>query len=235
MHLAEELDNDVAKAANEEYQFLLQTYRELTGYNEINTQRFNELSFDEKLIQTADRWTGQIRTWLFDQVDLATRKGVDEMLPFNKELNRRTKTLNTLSGNILSYGLDKTHDLFKPLFKKATGYDQNGKEVPISTHEIHCDINDAETARALANKEITTEQLEFGKWLADSMYEEFVQYVMTVERKNISQRANMTEVELRAAAENEVARRYKKGMMPVFVRSTGSALSEGKLMEAFTR
>lgn len=232
MHLAEELDSDVAKAANEEYQFLLQTYRELTGYNEINTQRFNELSFDEKLIQTADRWTGGIRTWLFDQVDLASRKGVNEMVPFNKELNKRTKTLNTLSGNILSYGLDKSHDLFKPLFKKATGYDQNGKEVQISTHEIHCDINDAETARALANREITTEQLEFGKWLADSMYEEFVQYVMTVERKNISQRANMTEVELRAAAENEVARRYKRGMMPVFVRSTGSALSEGKLMEA---
>lgn len=232
MHLYEELDSDVARSGNEEYQFLLQMYRELTGYNEINTKKFNELSWDEKMIQTADRWTGQIKTWLFDQIDLASRKGVEEMLPFNKELDAKTKTLNTLSGNILSYGLDKSHALFKPLFKKMKGYDQNGNEVTVSTHEIHCDINDADTALALANREITQEQLDFGKWLADSMYEEFVQYVMVVERKNISQKANMTETELRAAAENEVARRYKKGMMPVFVSSTGSALSEGKLMDA---
>jgi hypothetical protein len=232
MFLYEELDTDVARASNEEYQFLLQMYRELTGYNEINTKRFNELSWDEKMIQTADRWTGQIKTWLFDQIDLASRKGVEEMLPFNKELDERTKTLNILSGNILSYGLDKSHALFKPLFKKMIGYDQNGNEVPVSTHEIHCDINDAETALALANNEITKEQLDFGKWIADSMYEEFVQYVMVVERKNISQKANMTETELRAAAENEVARRYKRGMMPVFVSSTGTALSEGRLMDA---
>jgi hypothetical protein len=231
-HLRIELNDTERLARSEEYQYLLRMYRELTGYNEIGTKRVTSMTIDEKLIGTADRWSGQIRTWAFDQVDLATRKGVEEMLPIQRTLDQWTKKLNTTSGGILQFTGDHAHDLFKPIFKKTKAVDMNGNEVEVSTHEIHWDENDAETASMLRSSQLSWEQLEFGKWLADTMYNEFVEYVMTVERGSIATKVGEDIGTLRESAILEVNRRYKKGMMPVFVRTFGAAVHEGNLREA---
>jgi len=235
IHLRNDLSTDEMRANNGEYQHLLHMYRELTGYNEVGTNRIDAMTFDEKIIGTADRWSGQIRTWVFDQIDLASRKAVEEMLPFQKDMDSKTKTLNIISGNILSFGADKSHELFKPIFKTTKAIDSStGALVDVSTHEIHHDANDLETALALKNGTLTKEQLSFGKWLADELYNEFVEYVMVVERGTISKKIGSTKEELRASAIFDVDRRYKRGMMPVFVRSVGAAINEGSYSEALS-
>ena len=221
------------KSNNEEYQFLLKIYRELTGYNEVRTKFVNAISLDEKLYGTADRWSGQVRTWVFDQLDLAKRKGVEETLPFVELFDKMTKELDQIKGGVISKFKDGSHELFKNVFKKRTIKDVNGKDVSISLHELHWDENDIETSRALANNEISREELAVGKWLADKLYNEFVDYVMVTERNMLSNKLTDGEDALRFAAETEVNRRYKKGMLPVFKRSVGAAITDGRIGEAF--
>ena len=232
-YLGSQLGSDTRKANSEEYQFILKIYRQLTGYNEVRTRFVNAISLDEKLIGTPDRWSGDVRTWVFDQLDLAKRKGVEETLPFVEAFNKMTVELDQIKGGILSKFKDSSHELYKNVFKKRTIKDVNGKDVTISLHEIHWDENDVETARALANNEISREELAIGKWLADKLYEEFVEYVMVTERNMLNNKLTDGEDALRYAAEAEVNRRYKKGMLPVFKRSVGAAITDGKINEAF--
>lgn len=232
-HLGTMLGSIDRRANNEEYQYLLKLYRELTGYKEVNTKFVNDITLDEKLFGTADRWDGQVRTWVYDQIDLAKRKSVEEALPFVKEMNQITKDFDKFKGYILSSITDNSKELFKNIFKKKIIKDKKGNNVEISLHELHWDENDIDTAKALANNEISREELAIGKYIADNLYNEFVNYVMVTERGTLNNKITDGEDSLRYAAEIEVNRRYKKGMLPVFRRSSSAALSENKLKEAF--
>jgi hypothetical protein len=218
-------------AENEEFQMLANAYMQLTSYDDINVKKTTPISFDEEWLDTADRWHGQVRTWVFDSLDTNLRQSKEQMLPFQEKINELTKAMNKQNPE-LGYFKDGAHKLFKNLFKKRTALDLSGNEVEISTHEIHYTLEDAETKALYDAKKITDTELAFGSWLADQLYEEFVQYTMILERGSIQNGPNESEEELRAKAVTRVNYRYKKGMMPVFQRTFGAALSEGGIKEA---
>jgi len=235
VYLQNQLGSQERIALDEEYQYISKMYMELTGYKERRTSLVTPMTLDEKLIGTADRWSGQIKTWVFDQLDLARRKSVSEALPFVETVNKMTIEYNQMKGGILSKVADKSHDLFMPIFKKKQIKDKNGNIVTVSLHELHWDLNDVDTAKAISNGEITKEDVAFGKYIADSLYNEFVEYVMVTERAALNNRLSDGEETLRFAAETYVNSRYKKGMLPVFQRSVGSALNDSKINEAWNR
>ena len=228
----EVLGNDQELVARStEYQDLAYTYMQLTGYNEINTKKVTAITFDEKWVDTADRWHGQVRTWVFDSLDQGLRKSKEQLMPFQEQINSKVQTL--IDANPQVKGMtDTSHGLFKKLFKTREVRDRNGEVKTISLHELHWDKTDEET-KALIDADVLTElEVDFAAWLAEEMYQEFVQFVMDVERSSIQKSHNDTEEELRAEAIQKVNSRYKKGMMPVFIQTGASALSEGNLKKA---
>ena len=227
-------DQELLSKSNE-YLELSSIYMDLTAYRDINVNKVTAIDYNDKWTATADRWHGKVRTWVFDSIDLAMRKSVSDLQPFQLELNEKVKDLNSLNP-MLSYYKDGSHALFKNIFKQIEVTNaKTGLKQMVSSHEIHHDINDPDTAKAIRDKKLSKAELEFGKWLADSLYEEFVQYIMDVERTSIANTTEDTESDIRAKAELIVNTRYKKGMVPVFSQSIGSALNEGKISEAVTK
>jgi hypothetical protein len=227
------LGNDIDMIANStEYQDLAYTYMQLTGYNEINTMKVTPITLDEKFIDTADRWHGQVRTWVFDSIDLGLRKSKEELIPFQEQIDTQVKALFKLRPELKGV-TDSSHKLFRNLFKTKTVLDHKGNEVEVSLHELHWDKNDEETARLLREGVLKDEEVEFAAWLADQMYEEFVNYIMDVERSSVRVTHEDTEEQMRQRAIQKVNTRYKKGMMPVFIQTGASALSEGNLKKAY--
>jgi hypothetical protein len=229
----EVLSNDeelVAKST--EYQDLAYTYLQLTGYNEINTKKVTSITYDEKWLDTADRWHGQVRTWVFDSLDKGLRKSKEELMPFQEEIDSKTKVLFSLRPELKGV-TDSSHKLFQRLFKTQEVKNRNGDTVQVSTHELHWDINADETKRLIAAKVITEEEVDFANWLSEQMYEEFIQYKMDTERSSLINSLQSTEEELRTLAKQRVDTVYKKGMMPVFIQTGASALSEGNIKKAF--
>lgn len=225
-------NNDETLLSNsEEYQELTEIYMTLTAYRDKGVNKVTPIDFDEKWLKTADRWHGQIRTWVFDSLDLGMRKAKALLMPFQSTMNQKVKELNKINPQINMKG-DNAHKLFKNLFKTKQVKGEDGKMHEVSTHEIHWDENDIETKALLNSGKLTRTELNFGKWLADTLYEEFIQYIMDIERSSLVSRVNEQTETIREKAIRVVNMRYKKGMVPVFTKTFGAALNEGKLSEA---
>jgi hypothetical protein len=177
---------------------------DLTAYNDINVSKVTPIDFDEKWLKTVDRWHGKVRTWVFDSLDTAMRKSKELIMPFQEEMQAEVSKLNKANPHINIF-TDESHKLFDKVIKKRKIKDaKTGEMVDISMHELHWDENDAQTAKALKDGDLTMAELNFGKWLSNKMYEEFIEYVIEVERSSIA-KGNDTPEQLRAAAEMVVS------------------------------
>ena len=225
--------NDSSRLAlSQEYNELASIYMDITAYDDINVSKVTAIDYDEKFLKTADRWHGKVRTWVFDSLDTAMRKSKELIMPFQAKMMEMVDELNKANPH-LNLLTDSSHKLFDKIIKKRKIKDKKtGQMVEINMQELHWDENDSETRALLNSGDLSRTELEFSKWLADELYNEFIDYIIEVEHGSVA-KGNDTYEDIRAAAELMVNTRYKKGMLPVFTKSFSSALSEGNIAKAF--
>lgn len=220
-------------AINHEYQSLNAYYLGLTEAQRDVALKDEPLTFDQKWLQTADRWGGRIQNIVFNAIDIALRRSKAALLPFVKQNKEWIEALDKQK-RILSKFNDRSKELFAPLFKTTKAM-LNGKETVISLHEIHWDENDPETAAALKNPNsgLTKTMVSYGKWLMDEFEKEFAKYLF--ETKSFEYlRKTKTEEEAKALAAAEVRVRWKKGMLPAMPRRYTEAIAAGEMKDAFS-
>ena len=219
-------------AINHEYQSLNAYYLGLTEAQRDVALKDEPLTFDQKWLQTADRWGGRIQNIVFNAIDVALRRSKSMLLPFVKANKEWVEALDKQK-RILSKFNDKSKELFLPLFKTTKAM-LNGKETTISLHEIHWNENDPETAAALKNPNsgLTNTMVQYGKWLMDEMEKEFTNYLFETKSYEYLRKTN-TEEEAKALAAAEVRVRWKKGQLPAMPRRYTEAIAAGEMKDAF--
>ena len=232
---------------DDEYLQLSEAYMRLMSLDQVSEINIRSLSQIELWAETADRYDDDYRTFVLDQIDIALRKSRNIEYKFQSANNLEISKLNNVV-DVLSITGDKAKKLFEPLFIKkevsVLGIDNEivaGKKKLISLNEIHWDKDAIETKKALANKTIDMNYVNYGKFLMDQFEKEFIEHVAHKNyskwAKDLKGKKDITEKEIREyvleKAADEVSHRWKKGMVPAIKRRSTAALEEGSKKEAF--
>lgn len=116
------------------------------------------------------------------------------------------------------------------LFKAVK--DADGKL--INTNEIHFDVNDDDTKKAIASGVVTRDQVGAGKWYVDQIREGFIELLLH-RNKYDDTMSGLSEAESLAKAESLYYKGWKDGQIPVMTKGANEMLMQGDFKASLSR
>lgn len=116
----------------------------------------------------------------------------------------------------LDYLQDLSGKKFSKLFKTRTVRDMNGNNVEVNSLEIHWDMNDSDTQEAIKKGQIYPSDVEFGKFVVDSLEDQMIENLMHLNR--------FTKGYKKEDAIAELDRKWRKGMIPAMSTSVNEMI-----------
>ena len=232
-----------------EFMMLNQAYMKLKSIKSIEEIGIKDLGLFEFWLQSADRWDDDYSNFVTDQIQLGIRKAKADYIPFmnqNKiELDKLQNVVNNMPGFTgLAVIKPTSKEFFKPLIKTtvvpvyANG-EYTGETKEVSLHEIHWDINNPETQAAIKKGTLTEQHVAYGKFLMDSLEEEFIKFIKYKESKiRISDPdfRKMSDAQkekfLDEIARDKIKYKWQKGMLPIIPKKATDALAEDGVKKA---
>lgn len=138
------------------------------------------------------------------------------------------------------WGVDTSNERFKRLRRTIEVKDSAGQMVSVKSMMIHFDVNDPETKALIKNGGITVKEVEYGKFLVDSLKEYWIKSLIheKLTKRNvdfISETTEQGKKELRLTAENEYEKLWTDGMMPIMNKTVSAKLFSGDFKGAFSK
>ncbi|MHA2038896.1 MAG: hypothetical protein ACW98X_20885 [Promethearchaeota archaeon] len=229
---------------DQEYRIINEAYMKLTSIKSMQEMEVQDLGLFEFWLQSADRWDDEYSNYVTDQIQVGIRKSKESFIPFmrkNKEMvNKLNNFVKTVPGfESLTFRKGSNKEFYKPLYKTievpVVDSDNNftGENKTISLHEIHWDINDADTQKAIKEGKLTEEHVKYGKFIMDQFENEFINYlkykVKNQKLKDADFRKMSTEEQdkfLTNIAQDMLKVKWKKGMLPILPKKATDALTD---------
>ena len=235
----EDLRNDA------EWQLLANTLRQLDitpAFETMNKKDLDRIkshytpthNIDHSILAWMLEKTYQAKNWVARKMNDWQQK---EFFPRLREYNKRYFDQNPefkdskskdyladLSGTKFNKMFKTEHfDEVTKTIKPTTIFDVEGNQVEINTLEIHWDKNDPVTEKALKdpNNALMSSDVEFGKWIADSIEEEMISNLLHTHRHKKSDGSVIYD---RDDAIEELNLKWTKGMIPAMTKSVNEML-----------
>lgn len=216
-HKDEELLND------KEYIYLSNTIREMSANPSMEKNGTKDLDKIKSFLAPATDISHDIVNWAQEKIFNAMRTVQDKIrdfqndkfIPILKEFNDRYFKKYP-EQRAMDYLQDLSGKKFLPMFKTRKVKDQSGNDVEINSMEIHWDENDAETKEAIRSNKISKKDVEFGKFVVDTIEEQMIENILHSKRHDKAFK--------RDDAKKDLERKWRRGMMPVMSSSVNEML-----------
>jgi hypothetical protein len=216
-HKDEELLND------KEYIYLSNTIREMSAVASFDKNGTKDLDTIKSFLTPTPDISHDIVNWAQEQIFKSMRIVQDKVrdfqndkfVPILKDFNNRYFKKYP-EQRAMDYLQDLSGKKFMPLFKTRKVKDQSGNDIEVNSMEIHWDMNDAETKEAIRTNKISTKDVEFGKFIVDTLEEQMIENILHSKRHDKGFK--------KEDAKKDLDRKWRRGMIPVMSSSVNEML-----------
>jgi len=216
---------------NQEYIYLGRTIKELSARptpNPISTKDLDKIraysanthSIEHDVINWAQEKIMDGKNMVQNKVaDWQKKELWPKLIAFNdRYFQRQPNEKLSRAGGLF---VDASGKKFSPLFKTTTAKDLNGNSHTINSMEIHWDINDEDTKTAMRTNKISKSDVEFGKFIVDTIEEQMIENLMHSHRYEVGKKYT------REDAKKELELKWRRGMIPAMSASVNQMLMKG--------
>lgn len=219
-------DNKENVKYDKEYQYLSGTLLELTETESFEKLSTKDLGKIKSWYTPVSRIEHRIINWAQEKImdgrdyvsEIVSNFQRQKFIPLLKSYNERYFQTHP-EDRMMDYARDLSGKKFKKLFKTRKVKDLSGAEVEVNSMEIHWDMSDPETQKAVNSNIISKEDVEFGKFIVDSIESEMIENLVHNNRYNKGKYKYTA-----ADAKKELDSKWRKGMIPVMSASVNEML-----------
>lgn len=218
---------------DKEYIYLSNTVKEMSSIPTVEKNGTKDLDRIKSFLAPTVDISHDVINWAQEKIYAGMRIVQDKVrdfqnekfFPILKDFNDRYFKKHPEQRS-LDYLQDLSGKKFLPLFKTRTVKDQTGNEIEINSLEVHWDENDADTKEALRSNKISQKDVEFGKFVVETIEDQMIQNIM---HSNRHQKGYKIE-----DAKKDLDRKWRKGMIPAMSGSVNEMLmkKDAKSMKA---
>lgn len=223
---------------DQEFKLLSDAVREIDDRQRKGTNVMKDMGWiNARWLKSGQTVNNDIVQWAVGKVQTALYKVKDDIWAFKEWHKPWLQKVNDFhyarnpKDRLGEFAYDTSAKKFDFMWKKVKLGDTT-----VRNGEIHWDINNAETKRALSEGVLTKEMVQYGKELMDrieSLMERYLAHRM--EEYSFGHNAAERKKDAMAKAKAELARVWKKGNMPIIPLSVAQTLFKGDVKKGWDR
>ena len=216
---------------NQEYVYLSATIKEMSSKNSINPISTKDLDKVRAISLNSHSIEHDVVNWVQEKImngknfvqDKVWNWQKNKLWPVLKAYDDRyfKRQPNERASRAGGLFIDASGKKFAPLFKTTTAKDLEGNTQTINSMEIHWDINDEATITAMRTNKISKSDVEFGKFIVDTIEDQMIQNLMHAHRYEVGRKYTKED------AKKELDLKWRKGMIPAMSASVNQMLMKG--------